>query len=160
MVQVPTMGENPRLNVLVILADDCTRSDLRLYGGKNALTPHIDRLADDGLVFDHAYLTSAMCQPCRAELYTGLFPMRNGCAWNHSASRPGTMRLPHYLGPLGYRVGLAGKVHVAPQSSFPFESIGGFDSNCVRSPTQPHRLDEVTEFITRDPSQPFSWWWH
>ena len=60
-----------------------------------------------------------MCQPCRAELYTGLFPMRNGCAWNHSASRPGTMSLPHYLGPLGYRVGLAGKVHVTPPSSFP-----------------------------------------
>lgn len=155
MGQVLTLGENPRPNLLVILADDCTRSDLRLYGGKNALTPHIDRLADDGLVFDHAYLTSAMCQPCRAELYTGLFPMRNGCAWNHSASRPGTMSLPHYLGPLGYRVGLAGKVHVTPPSSFPFESIGGFDSNCVRSPTQPHRLDEVTEFITRDPSQPF-----
>ena len=67
MVQVPTLGEDSRPNVLVILADDCTRSDLRLYGGKNALTPQIDRLADDGLVFDHAYLTSAMCQPCRVE---------------------------------------------------------------------------------------------
>jgi len=65
------------------------------------------------------------------------------------------MSLPNYLGPLGYRVGLTGKVHVAPQSFFPFESIGGFDFNCVRSPTQPHRLEEVTEFITRDPSQPF-----
>ena len=83
MGQVLTLGENPRPNVLVILADDCTRSDLRLYGGKNALTPHIDRLADDGLVFDHAYLTSAMCQPCRAELYTGPFPMRNGLSLIH-----------------------------------------------------------------------------
>ena len=68
MVQVPTLVENSRPNVLVILADDCTRSDLRLYGGKHVLTPQINRLADSGLVFDHAYLTSAMCQPCRAEL--------------------------------------------------------------------------------------------
>ena len=81
--------------------------------------------------------------------------MRNGCAWNHSASRPGTMSLPHYLGPLGYRVGLAGKVHVTPPSSFPFESIGGFDSNCVRSPTQPHRLDEVTRIHHSRPKPAF-----
>ena len=57
---------------------NCTRSDPRLYGGKNALIPQINRLADDGLVFDHAYLISAMFQPSRAELYTGLFPM---CNW-------------------------------------------------------------------------------
>jgi arylsulfatase A-like enzyme len=71
-----------RPNLLLILADDCTRRDLPLYGGGNAITPHLDHLASEGLVFDHAYVTSAMCQPCRAELYTGLFPMRNGCAYD------------------------------------------------------------------------------
>ena len=75
-------------NVLIIMADDCTHNDLPIYGGQNAKTPNIDRLASDGLVFNRAYVASAMCQPCRAELYTGLYPMRNGCAWNHSASRP------------------------------------------------------------------------
>ena len=71
------------------------------------------------------------------------------------------MSLPNYLGPLGYRVGLAGKVHVAPQSFFPFESIGGFDFNCVRSPTQPHRLDEVTEFSSlATQASLFAWYWH
>jgi uncharacterized sulfatase len=99
----PFSHANPagRPNFLLILADDCTFNDLPLYGGENARTPHIDRLAAEGLTFDRAYLCSAMCQPCRAELFTGQFPMRNGCAWNHSASRPATESVPQHLGALG-----------------------------------------------------------
>jgi N-sulfoglucosamine sulfohydrolase len=146
-------AESP--NVLIILADDCTFSDLSIYGGVNAKTPNIERLASQGLTFNKAYVSSAMCQPCRAELYTGQFPTRNGCAWNHSACRPGTRSLPQYLKPLGYRTGIAGKVHVQPQESFPFENVSGFDPSCVREPTQSHDLANVREFMTRDSSQPF-----
>ncbi len=142
-------------NILIILADDCTYNDLPLYGGQNARTPNIDRLAADGLTFNKAYLASAMCQPCRAELYTGQFPMRNGCAWNHSASRPGTRSLPQHLAPAGYRTGLAGKVHVLPAASYPFEDVPGFDPSCTRAPTHAHDLTGVREFITRDQKQPF-----
>ena len=76
-----------RPNILIIIADDCTYNDLPLYGGKNAKTPFIDSLAKDGMLFTRAYLAEAMCQPCRSELYTGQYPLRNGCAWNHSSSR-------------------------------------------------------------------------
>jgi N-sulfoglucosamine sulfohydrolase len=142
-------------NVLIIVADDCTYNDLPLYGGQNAKTPSIDRLASQGLTFNKAYLSSAMCQPCRAELFSGQYPMRNGCAWNHSASRPETTSMPQHLGKLGYRVGLAGKVHVKPQSVFPFEKVGGFDPSCVRNPTQVHDLTSLHEFVTRDSDGPF-----
>ena len=136
-----------RPSFLIILGDDCTYNDLPLYGGENARTPHIDALAARGLTFDRAYLCSSMCQPCRAELYTGLYPHRNGCAWNHSACRPGTRSLPHHLEPLGYRIGIAGKVHVKPVASFPFEAVEGFDPSCVRNPTRPHDLAGVRAFM-------------
>jgi uncharacterized sulfatase len=142
-------------NFLIIMADDCTHTDLPLFGGQNAKTPHLDRLASQGLVFDHAYLSEAMCQPCRSELYSGQHPMRNGSAWNHSASRPDTTSLPHHLGKLGYRVGLAGKTHVTPNKAFPFESVGGFDPSCVRNPTRQHDLSEASEFLVRGDQQPF-----
>ena len=74
-------------NFLIVMADDCTYNDLPVYGGQNARTPNIDQLATQGLTFNRAYLSEAMCQPCRAELFSGQYPMRNGCAWNHSASR-------------------------------------------------------------------------
>ena len=144
-----------RPNFLIIMADDCTHSDLPVYGGENAQTPNLDRLASEGLVFNKAYLSEAMCQPCRAELFTGKYPMSNGCAWNHSASFPNVKSLPHHLGKVGYRVGLAGKVHVKPAAAFPFEEVSGFDRNCVRNPTRPHDLAQVKQFISRDQEQPF-----
>jgi N-sulfoglucosamine sulfohydrolase len=144
-----------RPNFLIVLADDCTHNDLPLYGGRNARTPNIDALARQGVTFNRAYLGMSMCQPCRAELYSGQYPLRNGCAWNHSASRPGTRSLPQHLGPLGYRTGLAGKVHVLPKDAYPFEQVPGFDSSCTRNPTQTHQLDGIREFIRRQPGQPF-----
>ncbi len=148
------VATEPKPNFLIIMADDCTHSDLPIFGGENAKTPNLDRLASEGLVFNHAYVSEAMCQPCRSELYSGQHPMRNGAAWNHSASRPETTSLPHHLGGLGYRVGLAGKTHVTPAKSFPFEPVAGFDRNCVRSPTKPHELEPIADFIGRD-DEPF-----
>jgi len=147
--------EQSRPNVLIIMADDCTYNDLTVYGGQNAHAPSIDSLAGQGLVFNRAYLAMSICQPCRSELYTGQFPLRNGCAWNHSASRPTTHSLPEYLGALGYRVGLAGKMDVFPAKCFRFEDVPGYDSNCVRNPTKPHSLDGVRQFMTRQADQPF-----
>ncbi len=144
-----------RPNILVIIADDCTFSDLPLYGGKNAKTPRIDQLAEEGLVFNHAYLSEAMCQPCRSEMCSGQHPVRNGAAWNHSGSRPETKSLPHFLGDLDYRVGLSGKTHVTPKSTFPFEKVEGFDPSCVRSPTMAHDLSAIRSFMDRDDSEPF-----
>lgn len=144
-----------RPNVLIIIGDDCTYNDLPLYGGQNAKTPNIDRLAGEGLTFNHAYLSEAMCQPCRSELYSGQHPMRNGAAWNHSGSRPDTKSLPHYLGDLGYRVGLSGKVHVTPKKAFPFEKVEGFDPSCVRDPTLAHEVNSMRNFITRNEEEPF-----
>ncbi len=144
-----------RPHILIILADDCTHSDLSFHGGKNAKTPHLDALAREGTVFSRAYVSMAMCAPCRSELFTGRLPLRNGCAWNHGVCRPGTRSLPHHLGALGYRVGLAGKTHILPAEAFPFEKVPGFDENCVREPTLPHDLAGVREFMSRDASQPF-----
>ena len=142
-------------NVLIIMADDCTYRDLPLYGGSNAHTPNIDRLATQGLTFNRAYLAEAMCQPCRSELYTGQYPMRNGCAWNHTASRPTVTSVAQQLGTLGYRVGIAGKVHVKPKKVYAFEDVGGFDPNCVRNPTRPHDVGPIRRFMRRDANQPF-----
>jgi len=143
-----------RPNFLLIIADDATYCDLPLYGGPNVRTPNIDRLASEGMLFTHAYLSMSMCLPCRTELYTGLYPMRSGACWNHSGARPGTKSVCHYLGQLGYRVGIAGKVHVLPRSSFPFEMVPGFERNCL-SRTARYDCRGIKAFMTRDRTQPF-----
>ena len=142
-------------NFLLILADDCTYNDLPLYGGENAKTPNLERLAGEGLTFNQAYVSSSMCQPCRAELYSGLYPMGNGCAWNHSGCRPEITGMPQVLRKLGYRVGLAGKTHIRPAPVFPFEKVEGFDQNCVRNPTLEHDLGPARKFMDRKRDEPF-----
>ena len=131
-------------NFVFILADDCTYNQIGCYGGKNAATPNIDRLASEGMRFTRAYSAMAMCAPFRAELYTGLYPARNGVAWNHSSARPGTKSVCHYLKEQGYRVGISGKVHASPKSTFPFEVIKGFPAG-----------DGVRKFIEQDDDQPY-----
>ena len=141
-------------NIVFILADDCLYNSLGCYGGENVKTPNIDRLASEGVRFTRAYATTSMCVPFRHELYTGLFPMRNGSVWNHSATRPGIKSAPQYLGALGYRVGLAGKHHFFPESNFPFEIVPGFEKNCVAK-TNLYEPQEIIPFLTRDREQPF-----
>jgi len=143
-------------NVLLIIADDTTWSDVACYGGRNAATPNIDGLAAEGMCFRRAYVGMAMCVPCRHELYTGLYPMGSGACWNHSTSREGTESICHYLGRLGYRVGLTGKCHAEPRSVFPFERIEGFEPNCVhKQPVSRADVAGITEFMTRSDTQPF-----
>lgn len=131
-------------NFVFILADDCTYNVLGCFGGKNVETPNIDRIAREGVRFTRAYAAMSMCAPFRAELYTGLYPVRNGVAWNHSKARPGTKSVCHHLGGLGYRVGLSGKKHASPPSVFPFEDVKGFPAGTG-----------VREFMTKNEKQPF-----
>ncbi len=131
-------------NFLFILADDVTYSTVGRYGGTHVKTPNIDRLAKEGMRFTRAYCAMSMCAPFRAELYTGLYPVRNGVAWNHSVAKPGTKSICHYFGEFGYRVGLCGKKHASPTSVFPFEDVKDL-------PAGP----DVRAFLTRDTKQPF-----
>ena len=141
-------------NILIIMADDCTHSDLPLYGGANVKTPEIEKLAAQGMTFNKAYVTMSMCVPCRAELYTGMQPATNGVCWNHSIARTGLKSIVHYLDDLGYRTGIAGKVHANPKSVFPFALVDGVERGCV-SETAKYDAEKLREFIVKDRKQPF-----
>ena len=111
-------------NIALIIADDITYRDLGVYGGP-AKTPHLQALAAEGLKFNHCFQAAAMCSPTRHNLYTGLYPVKSGAYPNHTYVKDGVKSLPHYLKPLGYRVALSGKTHIAPREAFPFEYSSG-----------------------------------
>lgn len=154
MVAEPGKAGKQKPNILIIMADDATYNDLPLFGGMNVKTPNIDELANEGLTFNKAFLSMSMCVPCRAALYTGLYPVRSGVCWNHVPAREGTKSIVQYLDELGYRTGIAGKVHANPRSVFPFEMVEGLERDCVAE-TAGFDLKEVKEFVTRDKKQPF-----
>jgi len=116
-----TAAERP--NLVLIIADDCTWRDLGTYGGQ-AKTPHLDALAAEGMKFTQCFQAAPMCSPTRHNIYTGLYPVKSGAYPNHTFAKPGTKSIAHDLQPLGYRVHLSGKRHIAPESVFPFEYSG------------------------------------
>lgn len=142
-------------NIVIIIGDDCTYNDLPLYGGNNLKTPAIDRLAEEGLTFNKAYVTMSMCTPSRSELYTGLYPTNSGVCWNHARARSGTKSMVQHLAKHGYRTGLAGKTHIKPlKEVFPFEMIPGVERDCVKE-TADYSPDGMREFVSRNKKEPF-----
>ncbi len=142
-----------RPNILLFIADDMTWHDCQPYGSTVVKTPHLEKLASEGMCFDAMFTATAMCAPTRQQLYTGLFPVRNGAYPNHSKVHEGTRSLVHHLKALGYRVGLIGKRHFGPESSFPFEYLGGLEHDGGG------KIDLETQmiepFITRNTEQPY-----
>ncbi|RPI86568.1 MAG: sulfatase, partial [Planctomycetaceae bacterium] len=81
-------AEPPRPNILFIFADDLTCQAISSYGEKRRLleTPHMDRIAREGMRFDRCLVTNSICGPSRATILTGKYSHRNGF-YNNSNGR-------------------------------------------------------------------------
>jgi len=111
-------------NLVFIIADDCTFRDLECYGGQ-AATPHINKLASEGMQFSRCFQAAPMCSPTRHNIYTGIYPVKSGAYPNHTRAYPHVKSIVHYLEPLGYQVALSGKKHIGPREVFPFKNLPG-----------------------------------
>jgi N-sulfoglucosamine sulfohydrolase len=119
----PYLWAATKPNFVFVLADDASHFDVGCYGGQ-AYTPNMDKLATEGMRFTQCYQSSPTCSPTRHNIYTGQYPFKTGAYPNHTFAAPGTKSIIHYLKPLGYRVALSGKTHIAPETVFPFEYLG------------------------------------
>lgn len=108
-------------NIIFFLADDQDKYDYGCYGNEKIHTPAVDLLAREGLMFHNAFTGQAICAPSRSQLYTGNYPLRNGCFLNHVKTKPGQISISHYLKEAGYEVILAGKSHVGPRSVYEWD---------------------------------------
>lgn len=129
-------AEPSRPNVVVILADDIGYECFGCYGSKQYHTPNIDRLAREGIRFNHCY-SQPLCTPTRVELMTGLSNVRNYSAFGVLNRDQKTFA--HYLRNAGYRTAVAGKWQLfgATQLEPRFRGQGmmpgqaGFDQYCL-----------------------------
>ena len=111
-----------RPNVLFIMADQLAPQVLPAYGHPSVRTPHLDRLAEGGVVFENAYCNFPLCAPARFSMLSGRLPSRIG-AFDNAVELPASVpTFHHYLRLAGYRTCLAGKMHfVGPDQLHGYE---------------------------------------
>ena len=115
-----------RTNLLLITADDMGIT-AECYGDGTVPTPHINALAESGVLFERAYVTQASCSSSRSSMFTAMYPHQNGqLGLSHLGytMHRGIPTLPAQLQQNGYRTGVFGKVHVQPGEDLPFDWKG------------------------------------
>lgn len=114
--EVYAANEARRPNILFIAVDDL-RPSIGCYGDKHAVTPHIDKLASRGMLFNQAHCQVAVCNPSRASLMTGLRPDTLG-VWtlpiHFREAKPDAVTLPQWLREFGYVAVSHGKIYHNP----------------------------------------------
>ena len=112
-----------RPNFVLITADDMNWDAVGAFGcPTEGTTPHIDRLAAEGLRFKHGHVTIAVCQPSRSALMTGRYPHLSGGEGFYHLRYEGVPILPAILRDVGYDVGILGKVtHSTPYQAFQWD---------------------------------------
>ena len=120
-----------RPNIVLILADDLGYGDLGCYGQETIPTPHLDRMASEGMRFTQAYSGSTVCGPSRCSLMTGLHQgharVRGNRASIDAALRPSDLTVSELLQSAGYDTALFGKWHLGGAHTNGFPLKKGFD---------------------------------
>ena len=105
-------------NVIFYLSDDQDLLDYGVYGNPKVRTTNVDLLASQGMKFTNFYTGQAICAPSRSQIFTGMYPVKNGCMANHIGVKPDIKSITSLLKESGYEVVLAGKSHVKPNKVF------------------------------------------
>lgn len=126
---LPPVAAKP--NFIVILLDDLGRGDIGAYGNAVIRTPHLDRIAAEGVRLTEFYSPSPTCSPARAALLTGRHPLRTGVTrvfvpkekWGFPAAE---ITLAEHLRSAGYATACIGKWHLGGRKAFR-PGLHGFD---------------------------------
>lgn len=110
-------GSKP--NILFILSDDHGYGDLSFYQkDERVQTPNLDRIRNQGMLFEQGFVSAPICSPSRSSLMVGSYQQRWGAEWfgNSSFAPAPYQSIPEVLKQGGYRSGYFGKVHYGPDS--------------------------------------------
>lgn len=142
-------------SVLLLISDNQNFDDVGCYGNPVIQTPHLDRLAAEGVRFRLAFATTASCGPSRGVIYTGLHVHRNGQyghghGYHNFGLLPQVQTVFSLLKADGYRTGMLGKAHINPPAMYPFDfqpKVSGRDVAGM--------AEAAAEFFQRVGDEPF-----
>ncbi|MED5585074.1 MAG: sulfatase [Verrucomicrobiota bacterium] len=123
-------GAAKQPNILFLFTDDHALKALSAYGGplaRIAPTPHLDRLAKEGMLFEHCLVSNSICAPARAVILTGKYSHLNGQLTNKEVFDGSQQTAPKLLQQAGYQTAIVGKWHLksTPTGFDHFEVLKG-----------------------------------
>ena len=122
-------------NIILIMTDQQRFDTINALGASWMHTPNLDRLAVEGMSFSNCYVTSPLCSPSRASLFTGMYPHAHGVYSNFQKWQPTWVQ---WLSDIGYHCVNIGKMHTNP-----YDIGGGFHQRIVaENKDRPLFLDE------------------
>ena len=173
----PAGGERP--NILFVLCDDHAYQAISAYRPicphniPLNYTPHIDRLAHEGMRFDNCYVTNSICGPARAVIQTGKYSHKNGFCCNGNRFDGTQQTFPKLLQKVGYQTAVVGKWHLGehmPPQGFDYAEVligqgPYYNPPMLRNGERVEHTGYTTDIITdltlqwlekkRDPAKPF-----
>jgi arylsulfatase A-like enzyme len=156
----PDLSTKP--NVIFMLADDLGYSDISCYGAQQVSTPHIDRLAAEGIRFTDFHTAASICSPSRAAFLTGAYPQRAGLYMGINPKRtahwflglhPDEITIAERFRQQGYATHMVGKWHLGTEPEFlprkqGFDHYYGMPCNFAHSPKF---FDDDAEVFAKTP---------
>lgn len=130
-----------RPNIVFYFSDQQRYDTVGVYGQKLNITPNLDKLAEDGVRFEHAFTSQPVCGPARSCIQTGKYATESGCFRNDIALSRDEKTIAHYIRESGYDTAYIGKWHLAStmfKESFkktpvPLEKRGGWEDYWMAS---------------------------
>ena len=144
-------------NIIMVLADDLGWSELESYGNTFNETPYLNRLANEGMRFTHAYASAPVCSPYRACFMTGQYPSDTGARCNEDILGSDIPTFAHALSLAGYETALCGRMHFTGP-----DQRHGFEKRLVGDLTGVHHrlLRPEADQLMRDAVEAMNQSWH
>ena len=145
-----TAEDKARPNFIFYITDDISYNDYGCYGHKSIKTPHVDKMAKEGRIFDRAYLSTSSCSPTRCSIVTGRYPHNTGASELHRKLPEEQVIFPTTLRKAGYYTVLSGKNHMG-------DVTRGFDK--IENGKGPGKQETWVSLIQERPKdKPFFFW--
>ncbi len=112
VISAPKIDPNATPNIVFLMTDDQTFYSMGIYGNQDVITPNMDKLGKDGVIFDRHYNTTALCMASRANVFTGMYEYKHGTTFTHGETMKESIWDKGYANILranGYRTAFAGK---------------------------------------------------
>jgi len=159
-------SEPGRPNVIFIMTDQHRQDGVGIYPGSKAITPNLDQLAQEGILFNRAYVAQPVCAPNRASMLSGLYPHSHGVLENTWSLSSRVTTTAEILGTAGYMCGYFGKWHLDRVNSHGFSIFPdypgdgrGDDHYFIQDGEKRYSVDVITddviEFIRANKNKPF-----